>query len=95
MKAVSLGVSHRAGKKLVVVVRDNEGKNHTIHFGATGYSDFTETKDEVKKAAYLARHKRNENWNNPLTAGFWARWILWNKASIHQSLMDTKHRFNL
>jgi hypothetical protein len=95
MKVISFGISHRPGKKHMVVIRDTAGKNHTIHFGASGYTDFTQTRNEVKKAAYLARHSKNEDWNNPLTAGFWSRWVLWNKPSIHQSLIDVKQRFNL
>jgi len=34
----------------------------TIHFGASGYSDFTKHKDKKRKDAYDARHKKLENW---------------------------------
>ena len=32
-----------------------------ISFGASGYSDFTKHGDMVRKEAYLARHKKNED----------------------------------
>ena len=66
--------------------------NKTIHFGADGYDDYTTHKDPKRKAQYIARHKNNEDWNNPETAGFWARWLLWNKPSLNDPIADPKHR---
>jgi hypothetical protein len=39
----------------------------------------------------------NENWlkSGIDTAGFWSRWLLWNKPTIKESYMDIKKRFNL
>ena len=67
----------------------------TVHFGATGYQDFTTSKDEKRKVSYLARHKTTENWtlSGVDTAGFWARWLLWNKPSITASIRDLNQRF--
>ena len=76
---------------MVKVIKYN--KTHLIHFGAKNYSDYTiyykklgKQEADKKKNAYIARHKVNENWNNPLTAGFWSRWIIWSKPTIQQSL---------
>ena len=55
----------------------------TVHFGAAGMSDYTKHKDKERKERYLARHKNNEQWNNPLTAGFYATNII----------RDTNRRF--
>lgn len=94
MKLISLKPSNRKGKKYVAVIVDGQTQ-HTIHFGADGYTDFTINKSEATKAAYLARHSVREDWNNPLTAGFWSRWILWNKPTISESLADVRRRFSL
>ena len=67
--------------------------NKTIHFGAKGYSDFTIHKDEERKGRYITRHKKNENWNDPMTAGFYAKNILWNKTSVKASVEDTNKKF--
>ncbi len=69
-----------------------DGKK-TIHFGAKGYSDFTIHKDEERKDRYINRHKKTENWNDPKTAGFYAKNILWNKKSVKASIEDTNKRF--
>ena len=84
MRTAVLANSSRPGKKYEVHIGDK-----IIHFGATGYEDFTTHKDPVRKASYLARH-RNENWDDPETAGFWARWILWNKKTIGASIRDLR-----
>ena len=66
----------------------------SIHFGAKGMSDFTIHKDPERKQRYLQRHKgMGEDWSNPLTAGFYATNILWNKPTITESIRDTNRRF--
>ena len=87
---ITVQKSTRAGKKYMARVGDK-----TVHFGATGYQDFTTHGDEKRKASYLARHKTSENWtlDGVDTAGFWARWLLWNKATITASIRDINQRF--
>ena len=69
-----------------------DGKK-SIHFGSKGYEDFTIHKDPERKNRYLDRHSKNEDWNNPLTAGFYARNLLWNKTTLAESIRDTNRRF--
>jgi hypothetical protein len=66
-----------------------------VKFGAFGYDDFTITNDIKQKKAYLARHRKRENWNNPRTAGALSRWILWNKPTLDESIDDYIKRFNM
>lgn len=94
MKLVKIVPSTNPKKKYDAVFRLDDGEIKTVRFGAVGYTDYTLTHDEVKKASYLARHK-HENWNNPMTAGALSRWILWNKPTVRGSVTDFKHRFGL
>jgi hypothetical protein len=66
-----------------------------VLFGAVGYSDFTKHKDEDRKQRYISRHKNNENWTKSGidSAGFWSRYLLWNKPTINESYKDIKNRF--
>jgi len=82
-------------KKLMAIFTKDDGKTKTIHFGSAGMSDFPTHKDEERKKRYLQRHKKNENWNNPMTAGALSRWILWNKPTRAASIKDFKSKFNL
>jgi len=71
------------------------GPEATVTFGAKGYQDFTQHKDRERQERYLLRHRHNENWtkSGATTAGFWSRWLLWNKPSLAASIRDTKKRF--
>lgn len=88
-----LSKSTRDGKKYSITTPSGK----IVHFGAEGYSDYTKHKDSSRMERYLARHKSNENWRKSgiNTAGFWSRWILWNKPTLSASIKDTEKRFNI
>jgi hypothetical protein len=71
----------------------NNGR-HT-DFGASGYDDYITSKSEVKKRAYLARHRVNENWQDAYSSGALARWILWNLPTLEASIADYNRRFSV
>ena len=91
--------SDRPDKKYFIITDDNK----RVYFGQAGYKDYiiynkTEGKEKADKMkkAYIARHsKMNENWGKSgvNTAGFWSRWLLWNKPTIKESYDDIKKRF--
>lgn len=66
-----------------------------IHFGDNRYEDFTMHRDKSRKDLYILRHSAREDWNNTETAGFWSRWVLWNKPSLISSIKDTEKRFGI
>ena len=67
----------------------------TVSFGQKGASDFTKHKDKDRKEAYIARHKKNEDWNKSgaKTAGFYSKHVLWNKPTLKESIDDINKRF--
>jgi hypothetical protein len=87
-----LGRSKHANKKWYIRELDS---NKTVHFGDSRYEDYTIHKDENRKQRYLNRHQKRENWNDPRTAGFWSRWLLWNKKSIKKSIKDIQNKFGI
>lgn len=89
---IYLKKSTKPNKKIMVTIN-----NKTIHFGAEGYSDYTKHKDKERKQRYIARHKSRENWTKTgiKTAGFWSRWILWNKPTLLGSIQDTSKKFKI
>ena len=56
-------------------------------------SVFTIRKDPERKERYIDRHSKNEDWNNPLTAAFYATNLLWNTETLAESIRDTNRRF--
>jgi hypothetical protein len=91
---VTITPSKLKGKKYTAYFEDD--KTHkTIHFGAAGMSDYTLNKDPARRQRYLDRHRANEDWNTPYTAGSLSRWILWETPSLTQNIALFKRRFNL
>lgn len=92
MSKIELSRSTRTGKKFMVNVNGN-----VVHFGAKGFEDFTTHGDEARKERYILRHKAKEDWTKSgiQTAGFWSRWLLWNKPTLKQSISDIQTRFGV
>ena len=85
--------SDKPGKKYYIIT--NSGKK--VYFGQASASDFTHHRDEQRKQRYIDRHKSNETWSKSGidTAGFWSRWLLWNKPTIKESYENIKIKFHI
>lgn len=90
MKA-ELSKSNAKNKKYKVILIDAD-KKRTIHFGDSRYDDFTTHKDPKRKESYIARHGAQSNFDDPFTASYWSRWILWSKPTIEASVRDLRKR---
>ena len=68
-------------KKFKAVVHFEDGRHCTVPFGqvspADPLNDFPHHRDPARRADYLRRHRASENWQDPCSAGFWSRWMLW------------------
>jgi hypothetical protein len=97
VELISIKKSDKPEKKYVAEFSDNGRISHT-YFGAAGMIDYTKdsklTRND-RKNRYLARHHKNENWNDPTSAGALSRYILWNKSTVSASIADYKRRFGL
>ena len=93
---IIFGKSNRKEKKFKVVIHDGKTKR-TVHFGGEGYEDYTTHNDKKRLQLYDNRHKKNENWDKSgiKTSGFWAKWMLWNKPTIDESIKDIEKRFGV
>lgn len=102
-KLLSVKPSPKEDKKLVATFCHCKGetkccdKDRTkIHFGAKNSSTYVDHHDEKKRAAYIARHKVNEDFNKPMTAGSLAKNLLWGAStSLRENIKTFKKRFNL
>jgi hypothetical protein len=67
----------------------------SIHFGAHGACRFyTYIKTLNGNERYLQRHSKNEDWNNPLTAGFYVQDGYYGiNQLLAESIRDTNRRF--
>jgi hypothetical protein len=81
---------------MLTYIQSGKQKHKTVHFGASGYEDYTQHGDKTRRERYLKRHRTREDWTNPLTAGFWSRWLLWGEyKSMQRNIFHVRQRFNL
>jgi hypothetical protein len=79
-------LSNREGKKLMVrVYNPYTQSDKIIHFGDVDYEDYRQHNDERRRENYLTRSagirdKYGLTKDNPLSANYWSRRILWDSA---------------
>ena len=97
MVKVDIKESTNSEKKLMAIFYDGDKKIKTVHFGASGYTDYIKSGgDDERKKRYIARHSNGtEDWNNYMTPGSLSRWILWNLPTLQASIKDYKKKLNL
>ena len=89
-----------------IIIKPSTSKKHKlmaivggkkVHFGAKGYSDYTIHQNKHRRDLYIERHKKREDWTvkGIETAGFWSRWLLWNKPDLLESIYNTEDRFDI
>ena len=94
---VDIKKSTNSEKKLMAIFYDGDKKIKTVHFGASGYTDYIKSGgDDERKKRYIARHSNGkEDWDMYMTPGSLSRWILWSKPTLKESIKDYKKMFNL
>jgi len=93
---VDIKKSTNQNKKLMAIFYNKDKqKIKTVHFGQFGASDYTQHKSIERRNLYDNRHKKNEDWDNPQTAGALAKWILWGEPTLSASINNFLKKFNL
>ena len=95
---LELRKSTNKGKKYMMTFSEDGKRSKTTHFGATGYSDRTTTKDPTERkkkyTAYQSRHK-NDKINDMKSAGSLAWFILWSADTISGGIKKYENKFNV
>ena len=87
--------STNSKKKYMAIFSENGKVKKTTHFGAAGMSDYTKHKDPERKARYMKRHKKRENWDDYMSAGSLSRYILWGETTLKDRINVYKKKFKL
>lgn len=56
---------------------NGKARYKTVKFGLKGAYTYLDGAPEEKRKNYILRHIVREDFNDPLTAGFWSRWFIW------------------
>ena len=102
MKLLDIRTSTSKGKKLMAIFCKCTGctkckpeERKVVHFGATGYSDYTIHKDEKRRSAYRARHATGKNAPAD-TPNALAYHLLWgDSTSLQQNIKAFKKRYGV
>lgn len=83
--------STRKGKRFMAIFKNGKA----VHFGSAVGKTYIDHGDKVKRAAYLARHRVNEDWTKINPASL-SRFILWGDyTSIDGNIAAYKRMFNV
>ncbi len=76
---------------------DCKGTNHkVVNFGSKGSSTYIDHKDDKLRSRYIERHRKNENWNDPQSAGALSRYLLWGAyTNLDKNIKAYKRQFKL
>ena len=80
-------------KKYKAIFTKNDGKTKTIHFGASGYDDYTTHHDKDRRAQYIRRHEKDFK-GDPMRAGYLSYYILWgDSTNLQTNIRAFKKKF--
>ncbi len=95
VELLSVTTSKRKDKRLTAKFKVG-GRTESVSFGLKGGKTYVDGRTWAEKEAYLARHKPNENWDDPTTAASLAKHILWGPhTSLNKNISAFKKRFKL
>ncbi len=96
---VIIKLSDKPNKRYMAVFYDKVGKVKTTHFGykdKDGYGNtYIDHKNDNIKDAWIKRHQVNGTFEDYMSPSSLARYILWNKKTLRESISDYKRRFSL
>ena len=73
--------SNRKGKRFEIIMED-----HSHSFGSDVGKTFIDHKDEKKKAAWIARHKNDKNYNSKHSGIYHSRKLLWTEPTLKEAI---------
>ena len=82
-------------KAFKAVFKKPGGKTKTVRFGTDSNFLLNKAKTNKDKKAYLARHKVNENWGDPTSAGSLSKHLLWNTRNLNTNISAFKNKFKI
>ena len=93
MIKLQISKSDIAKKKYKAFFTKPDGTTKTVHFGASGYDDYTTHHDKDRRTQYRKRHEKDLK-GDPLRAGYLSYYILWgNSTSIQTNITSFKKKF--
>jgi len=90
MNTYLLRKSNRKGKRFEIIMGD-----HSHHFGSDVGKTFIDGRTQKEKDAWIARHRKNQNWDNKHSAIYHSRFLLWHKPTLKEAIKDYEKKHNV
>jgi hypothetical protein len=90
MKLLKITPSENKNKRYSAYFKKDDGKIKVVSFGSPDHDNFTIHGNEQRKQAYIKRHKKDLQTNDPTRAGYLSYYLLWNKKSLKEAIKDYK-----
>jgi len=91
MKLIQIETSTRKNKRLMALFSNRK----TIHFGSKEGSTYIDHQDPIKRENYIARHRVNEDWTDPMKPSTLSRFILWERPNLQSAIRNFRDKFNV
>lgn len=96
MKLKSIERTPNNKKAFVATFIKDNGKEKIQRFGTGSNFVLNKSKTLDDRKNYIARHRVNENFNDPVTAGSLSRHLLWGDSrNLQQNINSFKKKFRL
>lgn len=96
MKVKINNLNDSSEKRMVAKFYNERGRLvKTVKFGQRGSRTYPDHKNRKTMLNYLKRHRVNENWSDPYSAGALSRWVLWSDTSIKGGKQNYSHRYRI
>tara|TARA_Y100001963_G_C6653318_1_gene386788 strand:- start:327 stop:623 length:297 start_codon:yes stop_codon:yes gene_type:complete len=92
MEEFILKKSNRKGKRFEIVM---PRYGHSHHFGSDVGQTFIDHKDNNKKKAWYARHKKNKNFNSLHSGIYHSKELLWTEPSLDKAIKEYEKKHNV
>ena len=85
--------STRATKRFVLIM----GPTMKYHFGSANGKTYIDHHDSIMKRGWIARHKKDKNWNNKNSGIYHSRHLLWTENTLPMAIKkyETTHKVRI
>ena len=70
-------------------------KDHFHDFAAKNGKTFIDGRTERERSAWIARHRKDRNWDSNHSAIYHSRWLLWTEPTLSKAIKRYEKKHNV
>jgi len=85
--------SGRKGKRFLI---DMPSMGHKHHFGSDVGKTYIDSRTDKERDAWIARHKKDKNWDSKHSGIYYSRYLLWGKhKTLDENIKELEKKDNI